>query len=417
MSRTLPSGQPVDAAVLRGAMQKAFGGSDASGAWDWKSAYEACEVATVLFLRKYGRAIFRKAATPVSRLAALSKITGLLLSHTRRSEESQALQQFSTPLPLGLAALAAAAITPADVVLEPSAGTGLLAILAELSGGSLALNELAETRADLLSLLFPALSITRFDAAQIHDHLDVGILPSVVLMNPPFSALANVTGRVSDAVFRHIASALARLAPGGRLVTITSAGFGPEAPAWRDAFSRLQESGRVVFTAAINGAVYAKHGTSFDTRLTVIDKVPTESPSSFPASSGMAPDVTTLLGWITAQVPPRPPVDLLKSPSPLAPAAARSVRSHPARANAAQPGRIARVSLDAIELAYETMDWTPPEAARLSDAIYEEYTLQSIRIPGAAPHATLRRARRKSIACPPDHRLAWLGFRWGDHLR
>lgn len=266
---------------------------------------------------------------------------------------------------------------------------------------------MAETRADLLSLLFPALSITRFDAAQIHDHLDVGILPSVVLMNPPFSALANVTGRVSDAVFRHIASALARLAPGGRLVTITSAGFGPEAPAWRDAFSRLQESGRVVFTAAINGAVYAKHGTSFDTRLTVIDKVPTESPSSFPASSGMAPDVTTLLGWITAQVPPRPPVDLLKSPSPLAPAAARSVRSHPARANAAQPGRIARVSLDAIELAYETMDWTPPEAARLSDAIYEEYTLQSIRIPGAAPHPTklVQSAAMASVAPPrPSYR-------------
>ena len=54
----------------------------------------------------------------------------LLPAHTRRSEESQALQQFSTPLPLGLAALTAAAITPADRVLEPSAGTGLLAILA-----------------------------------------------------------------------------------------------------------------------------------------------------------------------------------------------------------------------------------------------------------------------------------------------
>ena len=32
--------------------------------------------------------------------------------------------EFSTPLPLGLAALTAAVITPDDVVLEPSAGTG-----------------------------------------------------------------------------------------------------------------------------------------------------------------------------------------------------------------------------------------------------------------------------------------------------
>ena len=83
----------------------------------------------------------------------LAKIAGLLPTHTRRSEESQALQQFSTPVPLGLAVSAAAAITPADRVLEPSAGTGLLAILAEIAGGSLVLNELAETRASCSATL------------------------------------------------------------------------------------------------------------------------------------------------------------------------------------------------------------------------------------------------------------------------
>jgi hypothetical protein len=87
-------------------------------------------------------------------------------------EEARRFQQFSTPIPLGLRAATAAAITPADRVLEPSAGTGLLAILAEIAGGSLVLNELAETRADLLSSLFPAIPVTRFDAAQIDDHLD-----------------------------------------------------------------------------------------------------------------------------------------------------------------------------------------------------------------------------------------------------
>jgi hypothetical protein len=61
-------------------------------------------------------------------------------------------QQFSTPLPMGLAALAAAQITPRDLVLEPSAGTGLLAILAEIAGGSLALNELAEVLSQTLVL-------------------------------------------------------------------------------------------------------------------------------------------------------------------------------------------------------------------------------------------------------------------------
>ena len=92
----LERGQRIDAAILRAAMEAAFGASDTSGAWDWKAAYEACEVATVLFLRKYGKALFRKAASPAARLSALAKIAALLPTHTRRSEESQALQQFPT---------------------------------------------------------------------------------------------------------------------------------------------------------------------------------------------------------------------------------------------------------------------------------------------------------------------------------
>src|SRR5271168_600472 len=283
----LERGQRVDAGILRGAMEAAFGASDAAGAWDWKAAYEACEAATVLFLRKFGPTMQARAAKPVAMLAMLTRVAGLLPTHTRRSEESQAFQQFSTPIPLGFCAVAAAAITPADYVLEPSAGTGLLAILAELAGGALALNELADTRAGLLALLFPGLSVTRFDAAQIDDHLDAGIRPSVVLMNPPFSALAHVDRRMADAAFRHIRSALARLADGGRLIAITGAGLAPDDPAWTDAFIALQERGTVVFTTAIAGAVYSRHGTTIETRLTVIDKRPATDATVFPCSPGI----------------------------------------------------------------------------------------------------------------------------------
>ena len=354
----------MDSTKLRTAMETIFGASDASGLWDWKAAYEACEAATVLFLRKFGRAIFRRCDTPAARLAALSKIADLLPSHTRRSEESQTLQQFSMPVPLGLAALTAAAIRPDDVVLEPSAGTGLLAILAEIAGGTLILNELADTRADLLSSLFPALSVTRFDAAQIHDHLDAAATPSVILMNPSFSAMANVTGKVQNAALRHIASALARLAPGGHLVTITGAGFGPGIPAWREAFVRLQERGRVTFSAAIDGSVYARYGTTFPTRLTVIDKAPAEVPSLFPATLGIAPDVTTLLGWIAEHAPPRLPVDLPGPPSPTMPPAAGSLRGYLARTNAAPVARKPATAPEVVELAYETVDATLAERAR-----------------------------------------------------
>lgn len=378
----LERGRRIEAATLRAAMETAFGASDATGAWDWKSAYEACEVATVLFLRKYGKALFRQSATMPDPLAQLAKIATLMPTQTRRSEDSEGFQQFSTPLPLGLAVLAAAAITPEDVVLEPSAGTGLMAILAEMLGGRLILNELAGTRAALLSSLFPALNVTRVDAAQIDDHLDVGLVPSVVVMNPPFSALAHVAGRSTDAAFRHVASALARLAPGGRLVTITGAGFGPEAPTWREAFIRLQATGRVVFSAAIDGSVYARHGTTIETRLTVIDKQPAGDPAAFPASPGVAPDVVTLIGWIAEQVPDRLPVSV-----PLCAVPGSSPVSGPARAARARPVHAAHFNParshepEGIELAYEVVDWTPPEGGRLSDAIYEPYALQSIKIP------------------------------------
>ncbi|ODU16646.1 MAG: methylase [Sphingomonas sp. SCN 67-18] len=402
----LERGQRIDAAILRAAMETAFGASDTSGNWDWKAAYEACEVATVLFLRKYGKALFRKAASPAARFSALAKIAGLLPTHTRRSEESQALQQFSTPAPLGLAAVAAASITADDIVLEPSAGTGLLAILAEISGGALLLNELAETRADLLAALFPDVAVTRFDAAQIDDHLAPGAVPSVVLMNPPFSAMANVTGRVADAAYRHVASALARLADGGRLVAITGANFSPDHPAWAAAFVRLQERGRVVFTAAVDGSVYAKHGTTIDTRLTVIDKLPADDRSAFPPSPGIAPDVSTLLGWIETQVPPRPTATLPPVKTSASAASPRTIRGYRARTTAA-PATPASIEPEGVELAYETVDWTPAEDGRITDAIYEEYGLQAIRIPGAQAHPTklVQSVAMASVAPPrPSYR-------------
>ncbi|WP_306028704.1 strawberry notch family protein [Stappia sp. MMSF_3263] len=403
----LEQGQRVDATLLRAAMETAFGASDASGAWDWKSAYDACEVATVLFLRKYGKAVFRKVATPEARLSVLDKIMALLPTQTRRSEKSQALQQFSTPVPLGLAALTAACVSAADLVLEPSAGTGLMAVLAETAGGSLILNELAEARADVLCFLFPAVSVTRFDAAQIDDHLDPALVPSVVIMNPPFTALANVSGRVADAGFRHIASALSRLAQGGRLVTITGANVGPELPAWRDAFARLQERGSVVFSAAIAGSAYAKHGTTFPTRLTVIDKVPAKNPALFPASPGMAPDIATLLSWLERQVPPRPPVSLPEVPRSSVPAAGRTVRGVPERSAKSRPAGSDMPDPEGVELTYETVDWTSPDGAGLTDAIYEAYRLQSIRIPGSQAHPTklVQSAAMASVAPPkPDYR-------------
>lgn len=384
---SLERGVQIETRLLRQAMEEAFGGSDAEGFWTWKDAYEACEAAQVLFLKKYGPAMQVSAKTPEALLAMINRIAGLLPTHTRRSEESQALQQFSTPASLALVAAMAAGITPDDVVLEPSAGTGLLAVFAEIMGARLALNEIAETRIALLKRLFPDVPISQHDAASINDRLADDLSPSVVIMNPPFSVAVNVKGRAVDADFHHVRSALSRLPEGGRLVAITGHNF---------PYERL--NGAVRFSCVIDGRAYAKHGTTFETRLTVIDKAPD------PGVSPIMPMVQTaseLLAGVILHVPPRMAI------ADDVGLGAEKVITPILRAPMA-PKRAAISSVpEAVELAYEPVAWKPVEGADLTDALYEGYALQSMRIDGAQPHPTklVQSAAMSSVAPPhPSYR-------------
>ena len=388
LAQLLGQGRAVDSRALRAAMETAFCGSDAEGAWVWKDAYEALEAAQVLFLRKFGAAMRTRAGSAAAMLEMLTRLAARLPSQTRRSEEAEQLQQFSTPIPLGFAAAEVAMLTPADLVLEPSAGTGLLAIFAELAKAPLCLNEIADTRAGLLGRLFRGIEVSHHNAEQIHDRLDPAIRPSVVLMNPPFSASPHVDRRFTEAAMRHIASALARLADGGRLVAITGRNTGPDQAAWREAFVRLQEKARVVFTAAIAGQVYARHGTTIETRLTVIDRVPAEDPRAFPPSPGMAANSTELLGWISHLVPARPVIAAPSLPIPPAMFPSRAAAAARPKAPAPQLALVKRSIPDVAELAYETCEWTPGSSTRLTATLYEGYGLQTIRIPDARPHPT-----------------------------
>jgi len=398
----LAAGRRIDTPAIRTAMQSAFGASDASGAWDWKTAYEAVEVAQLLFLRRYGPAIHAKSVHPCERLKLVERIARLAPTQTRRSEEMQEYQQFSTPLGLAWVAGFAGAFVPSELVLEPSAGTGLLAIQAELGASRLALNEVADVRAALLHQLFVDAHVTSHDAAQIHDRLDSAIVPTCIVMNPPFSAAVGVDGRVAETAFRHVSSGVARLADGGRLVAITGANCSPDGKAWRDGFVRLQEEGRVVFTAPIAGSVFAAHGTSIETRLTVIDKLPADDPTCFPAALGTAPDLATLLRWLIDHLPPRLPVAI----EPLQvsrPQAAKRPLSNARPKLAAVPS----VGPTGIELAYATADWSDDATKRLSDTLYEPYALQSLRIASARPHPTMlvQSVAMASVAPPkPSYR-------------
>ena len=252
-------------------------------------------------------------------------------------------------------------------------------------------------------------------------------------MNPPFSASPYVAGRFAEAAIRHIASALARLAEGGRLVAITGRNVGPDQPTWRDSFVRFQEKSRVVFTATIAGKAYVRHGTTIETRLTIIDRVPADDPSAFPFSPGLCADAGELLDRVSRLVPPRPPVtrttppgsgpgQALPAPAVFPLRAALTIRSKapvPPLAPGSGPGQVfvkcPAPAPDFAELAYETPDrvrgrlceWTPSDSARLTASLYEGYALQSIRIPDARPHPTklVQSAAMAAVAPPrPSYR-------------
>ena len=396
--RLLPAfeaGHKIDRSRLREALTAVFGGSDAAGAWQWKHAYEASETAVVLLLVRYGRALLRKAEHPDAMLPLLDAIAELEPPQTRRSHEQVRLQQFSTPLQMAWAASVAAAIRADDTVLEPSAGTGTLAALAALrvdanAGGRLHLNEIAATRAGLLHHCFPDTAITRHDAEHIRDLLP-DLHPSVVLMNPPFSRSPHLDRMRHDADVRHMRAAYAALRPGGRLVAVTSSGAVPGNADWRELFAAADPQPDIVFTTAIDGRLYQSRGTTYETRLTVVDK-PLDGEMRPPATARCAmtqpmPTADHLLGAVLDRVPPRRQV---RMPAPR-PAPPKPRPSSPRRTvRRRKPTLLETLPRDwgtTAELAYRT-ERPIGDTRAPGDKPYHPWAPQAVVVDGAAAHPT-----------------------------
>ena len=403
---------------MREVLTRAFGGSDAQGVWVWKDAYEAAEAALVLFLKRWGRTMRREAGSPEGMLAMLDALAALEPSHTRRSEEQVARQQFSTPLPLAYAALQAARVRPGDVVLEPSAGTGMLAVLAECAlgsraAGALHLNELAAVRAGILEGLFPEASISRHNAEAIGDCIP-HVRPSVVLMNPPFSTTPGVDRRRRGADLLHVRAAFALLPPGGRLVAVTGHGCLPGGKDWTGAFGCLDPPPRTVFSVAVDGRAYARRGTGFATRLTVVDRDPGRTPSVSIDPNARVNDAGALLRAVADGVPPRLPLapvpgDLFGPRPAKAPAVRAEGRTRTAKPEPEAPephgwGPVAELAYEAGGVDGEGDCGDAPEQA---GGVYEPWRPRTVRIAGAAEHPTplVQSAAMAAVAPPtPSYR-------------
>jgi hypothetical protein len=349
----------LDRKLVSGVMTTAFGASDAEGAWLWRDAYDAVEAALVLQLHRLAPQIGRLEDAPADIAALLANLSGLSLTHSRRSEEQVAMDQFSTPPELGCLAVLAAQVRPNDQVLEPSAGTGLLAILAEACGGSLTLNEYAAGRAKLLQGLFPLAARSQRDAAHLPDVLPNAGAFHVALVNPPFQHLE-----------AHLHAALACLADGGRLAAIVPARLFEDAEALR----ALSAKGRVVLRLAFPARAYAKHGTSVETGLLAIDR----GVSDAAMGAVIAAETLADAAKAAAAVPPRPTaqprqfrrVDTVALPVPKA------------RALATPSGRLAFLA-NTAPIAYETCSWS---GEGHDVGLYQAYALGRLRLPAWTPH-------------------------------
>lgn len=246
-----------------------FAGTRAEGRYDAKDAYDALETAVNEYLAGNARSLME--AEPREALKTLRGLMKRLPRQTDRTDEQKKLQQFSTPPTEAYIAARALAPTDADIVLEPSAGTGSLALWPKAVGAKVYANEISPRRKALLEM--QGYETTDVDAQFLNDLLPKEIKPTAILMNPPFSSTG---GRVKNnrTIYgaEHVSDALVRLQEGGRLVAIVGEGMALGKPAFNDWWRKVMRRYNVRANISVPGGEYGAYGTTFGNQLLVIDK-------------------------------------------------------------------------------------------------------------------------------------------------
>ena len=175
----------------------------------------------------------------------------------------------STPPAEALVVAKSAALSPGMSVLEPSAGTGNIAVLARLLGTNVDTNEIDPRRRELLTLLgFEPMAI---DAERLDNLLPVEKTYDAIVMNPPFSATGGrVNGHRTAFGARHIEQALFCDSSRADAWSPSSAVVWP--PIGRDFVTGgrprqlLPRTGNV----GIDGQEYARFGTTFGNQIPIV---------------------------------------------------------------------------------------------------------------------------------------------------
>ena len=243
--------------------QDFFGSSAGHG----RDAYDAAEAGFNIYLQRMGLNLGNIPAAIEKLLAAQVRLP----FQNRRDQVQIEFQQFSTPPAEALVVVKAAALCLGMSVLEPSAGTGNIAVLARLLGIDVDTNEIDPRRRELLSLQgFQPMAL---DAERLDNLLPPEKTYHAIVMNPPFSATGGrVNGHRTAFGACHIEQALLRLKPGGRLVAIVGRGMADDRPGFRDWWKEIGSRYHVRANVGIDGREYARFGTTFGNQIIVIDR-------------------------------------------------------------------------------------------------------------------------------------------------
>lgn len=272
VTKELEAGRPINSKQLFDRSTEAFGGKQTEGKYTPKDAYDALELGVNKYILAHPELTPAGDVDARAVIGKLQDLTAKLPTQTKRTQEMDEFQQFSTPPAFAYLANWVANLRKGEQVLEPSAGIGGLAVFAKNAGAEVKVNELSPRRAAVLRELGMETHVE--NAEQLHNILPDSVKPTAVVMNPPFSATAGrVKGeRATMNGAKHIESALARLEPGGRLVAIVGEGMAADKPRFAKWWEGIKQKFNVRANVGLPGAEYAKYGTTFDNQLLVIDK-------------------------------------------------------------------------------------------------------------------------------------------------
>lgn len=210
---------------------------------------------------RYGKQLLSSCKPSTACSDILKPLQKRLPTQSWRSETQVAFQQFSTPASIAYLAAYLLNLDDKDTVLEPSCGTGSLAVWALAAGSRVVSNEIDPRRRELASLV--GLDPAGHDAEFIDDLLPESVVPNVVLANPPFSSSGGrVERNQSKFGFRHVESALRRLAPGGRFAIILGEGGSLTTVSGRRFWQSLEPNVHVTAEIGLPGSEYYRNGTT-----------------------------------------------------------------------------------------------------------------------------------------------------------